>query len=149
MGKSSFWEMLHWRTEGTTCGSFFTPLINGAAAGSPSVSTADSADLFLIPVSFLGRRQAVLPWLGFVPGDPSPDVQGKQARRWIETPLTRVWSALILKVRLCIGIRDTSDTLKVCVLKSEPGSHKIENSAKGKKSCLHQEKAKKIWGLVF
>lgn len=50
---------LHWRTEGTTCGSFFTPLINGAGAGSPSVSTADSADFFLIPVSLSlgGGRQ--------------------------------------------------------------------------------------------
>lgn len=55
--QSEIW--LHWRTEGTTCGSFFTPLINGAAAGSPSVSTADSADFFLIPVclSLGGGRQ--------------------------------------------------------------------------------------------
>lgn len=55
---------LHCRTEGTTCGSFYTPLINGAAAGSPSVSPADSAGFFLIPVSLSlrGGRQYCHGW---------------------------------------------------------------------------------------
>lgn len=57
--KAASERWLHWRTEGTTCGSSFPLLINGPAAGSPSVSTTDSADFFLIPVplSLGGGRQ--------------------------------------------------------------------------------------------
>lgn len=54
--------------QGTTCGSSFTLLVNGAAAGSPSVPATDSAVPFECPSPFAweeaGSPAATQLWLG-------------------------------------------------------------------------------------
>lgn len=57
--RSSVWELAALEDRGHNLWELFHPLISGAAAGSPSVSTADSAEFFLPPVSLSlgGGRQ--------------------------------------------------------------------------------------------
>lgn len=68
----------------------FTPLRNGTAAGTPSVSATDSADLFLIPVSLsLGGGR----WYchdSVLSQGSSPEEQGNS---WIQRCINAPWAS--------------------------------------------------------
>lgn len=103
--KSTFWE-IDGGEQGAQPAGAFTSLINGTAAGTPSVCTTDGADLIIIQVSLsLGgcRRYCCDSVLS---QSSSPEVQGNSwVQRCISAPWASAWLALILGVHLCIGTR--------------------------------------------